>query len=195
MQIHELMERVVFLSTDTTGFNADDELLRVTLVDSEGGIIYSQLVIPPSKTTWESAQHVHGISPEDVEINGIPFEKLHGALSGILNHYSHIVMYNAEFHKRFMPQECLRNKTIVCAMLWSLLYVNNHPSYASLSNFLKLPVLGVFLEVELAELARNSVNNCKLTRKVWLEMLSNASKLENEIGKALIKSITTDQAA
>lgn len=46
MQIDELMERVVFLSTDTTGFNADDELLRVTLVDSEGGIIYNQLITP-----------------------------------------------------------------------------------------------------------------------------------------------------
>lgn len=188
MSDFESCEHLVFLSTDTTGFGLDDELLRLTIMDSDGNILLNQMVKPSSKTTWNEAQLIHGISIDDIESNAIPMDELHEKLKTVLANYTHIVMYNADFHKRFIPTSILANKSYICVMQWSIPYVNNHPSYAHLSAYLKLPVLAAFLDVEISDVVRNSINNCNLTRKVWLQMLRCAKHLENDVGDQLLRS-------
>ena len=184
----ENSEHLAFLSTDTTGFGLDDELLRITIMDSDGNILLNQMVFPPNKISWNEAQLIHGISTDDIEINAISLDELHEKLKSVLANYTHIVMYNADFHKRFLPSSVLENKSCICVMQWSIPYVNNHPSYAHLSAYLKLPVLAAFLDVEISDIIRNSINNCNLTRKVWIEMLRSAKHLENDVGDQLLIS-------
>lgn len=194
MSILDHCEHLAFLSTDTTGFGVDDELLRVTILDSDGNTLLNQMVVPPIKTHWNEAQLIHGISTEDIEINGIPLDELHAKIISALDGFTHVVMYNMEFHKRFIPNSALESFVGICAMEWSLPYINNHPSYAHLSNYLKLPVLAAFLDVEISDIMRDSINNCSLTRKVWLEMLRTAEKLENEVGERLLECANINQS-
>lgn len=136
----------------------------------------------------------HGLSLDD-----IGFE-----VQTHLKKYSRVVMYNADFHKRFFPNYWLTDKVVICAMQWSLAYINNHPSYEHLSTYLKLPVLAALLEVDplyndpdydleidLEWGEHTSLNQCKLIRKVWLKMAKTAYQLDNKIGFELLDSTNT----
>ena len=185
----EQLTHMAFISTDTTGFSGNDELLRVTLMNIDGEVVFNKMVLTEHKTGWQDAEQLHGISPDDIEMHGISIEQIKHELTQALKNYTHVVMYNAEFHTNFLPAECLKNTKPICAMEWSIAYINNHPSYSQLSNYLKLPVLASLLEVNDSEFLRNSINNCKFTRLVWLEMIKNINRLENDMGQKFIDCV------
>ena len=210
------VDKCVFISTDTTGVNSDDELLGITLINANNEIVYKNLVRPVYKTSWLEAEEIHLICPGDIKIYGISTEELELDLLNVLKDYSHIIMYNADFHQKFIPKASITNQNIICAMQWSLAYINNHPEYSGASTFLKLPVLVDLLGIELyqeklyhsyfknsktsaqdilntdilntdAEVFINSTSKCLATRLVWLEMIKNHHKLEGDIQSELQK--------
>ena len=54
----------LYVDTETTGLDVNDELLCVSVLDNDGKLIYHSLVRPLHKTCWEAAQKINGISPD-----------------------------------------------------------------------------------------------------------------------------------
>lgn len=59
----------VYLDTETTGLHPEegDEILSLTIVDSNGRLLFDERFKPKHKKEWPEAQAVNHISPDDVE--------------------------------------------------------------------------------------------------------------------------------
>lgn len=110
-------QRPVFLDTETTGLEVDDELLEVGIVDSQGRVLFESLVRPLHRTEWPEAQEIHGIAPAAVATAPTITELL-PMLAEILGQADLVVAYNARFDERFLPlalRHVLHGR-LVCAM-------------------------------------------------------------------------------
>jgi DNA polymerase-3 subunit epsilon len=95
----------VILDTETTGFEADDEIVQIGLVDQAGAVVLDQLVQPeqPIRNT-----QFHGITDETVkDAPRFPqvYERLKAALEGRT-----VLAYNLEFDQRLLSQVCRRHQ-------------------------------------------------------------------------------------
>lgn len=95
-------EFVVF-DCETTGLEADDEIVQVGLVDQHGRVLMNQLVKPLRRISPE-ASAVHGLTL--ARLFGAPsFPDLYHELALLLNGMT-VVTYNAEFDARLLEQTC-----------------------------------------------------------------------------------------
>ncbi len=97
----KLQEKPVYLDTETTGLERDDEIVEIAIVDHEGNTLIDTLVRPnrPIPTT---ATRINGISNEMVKLARpwpILWPQIRSVLAGRL-----VVIYNAEFDLRMMQQ-------------------------------------------------------------------------------------------
>jgi hypothetical protein len=80
------LRNLAFLELDTTGLDAEDELIRFTLIDSSLHTIEDVLIKPATRRLGEGASRVNGITPEQLEREGIPlkeaWKRIQAALSG-----------------------------------------------------------------------------------------------------------------
>ncbi len=91
----------LYLDTETTGLERNDEIIEISIVDDLGNVVYESLV-KPRKTIPFDATRVHGIT--NAEVQGartwpIIWTEIREVLRGKL-----IVMYNDEFDLRMMQQ-------------------------------------------------------------------------------------------
>ena len=93
----------VFLDTETTGFEKIDEIVEISIIDSDGTVLLDTLC-KPNRPIPPGAQAVHGIS--DAQVADAPgwadvWPQVRAALDGRV-----LAMYNAKFDLRMLRQSC-----------------------------------------------------------------------------------------
>jgi hypothetical protein len=87
------MRDLAFMELDTTGLEAEDEIIRFTLIDPSLTTIDDFLIQPTNRRLSERASHVNGIQVAQLEREGIAlvevWERIRAALSG-----RYVVSYN-----------------------------------------------------------------------------------------------------
>ena len=63
-----LAAEIIVLDTETTGLNIADELLQVSILDGNGGVLYDSYIKPTKVTSWPEAEKVNHITLETVKI-------------------------------------------------------------------------------------------------------------------------------
>ncbi|MCJ7694221.1 MAG: 3'-5' exonuclease [Anaerolineaceae bacterium] len=91
----------IFLDTETTGFNQDDVVIEIGVVDMHGGSLIESLVNPGMPIPKESSE-IHNITDSMVE-NSPLWKDIWGDVEQILRGRV-IGMYNAEFDLRLIKQ-------------------------------------------------------------------------------------------
>jgi DNA polymerase-3 subunit epsilon len=98
-------KRPIYLDTETTGLNASDEIIEISIVDDDGSVLFESLV-KPSQPIPAGASRVNGISDADVQSARtwpVIWPEVRSVLFGRV-----IVMYNQEFDMRMMAQSHAR---------------------------------------------------------------------------------------
>jgi DNA polymerase-3 subunit epsilon len=96
-----LAAKPVYLDTETTGLNASDEIVEISIVDHDGTVLLETLV-KPSRPIPAEATAIHGITNEDVQSSRawpIIWTQVKLLLSGRV-----VVIYNDDFDTRMMRQ-------------------------------------------------------------------------------------------
>jgi DNA polymerase III subunit epsilon len=100
-----LEKNPVFLDTETTGVSSTDEIIEISIIDSDGSPLIETLV-KPSRPIPAEATAIHGITNEEVaSARTWPavWPLVRGALFGRV-----VVIYNQEFDLRMMAQSHAR---------------------------------------------------------------------------------------
>ena len=169
-----LAQNPIFLDTETTGFDPDDEVVDIGVVGSEGEEILNSLV-KPIKRIPADASAIHGISNNMVK--SAPtwsdlWPKLTEALEG-----NHIGIYNESFDLRLMSQSSGKHQ-----IEWSNLSISTfdvmqifaeyygawddyHQSYT----WQKLEFAGRYFSIDLPN-SHRALADALLTREVMLHM-------------------------
>ena len=63
-----MKNKYIIIDTETTGFHPydGDELLQVSIIDTDGNVLFDEYFKPQHRTEWKEAEQVNGISPEMV---------------------------------------------------------------------------------------------------------------------------------
>lgn len=96
--------RKIVLDTETTGLHPDqgDELLQVSIIDADNGnVIFDELVRPQLVTSWDEAQKINNISPDDVADKPHIIAYL-DELQSVIDESRIIIGYNTSFDLRFL---------------------------------------------------------------------------------------------
>jgi DNA polymerase-3 subunit epsilon len=100
-----LEKKPVYLDTETTGLNSDDEIIEIAIVDDDGSILMDSLV-KPGKSIPLDATRIHGLTDEDVRSARtwpVVWPEVRSILFGRL-----VVIYNQDFDLRMMMQSHAR---------------------------------------------------------------------------------------
>jgi DNA polymerase III epsilon subunit-like protein len=100
-----IAQKPVYIDTETTGLEKDDEVVEISIIDSDGTRLFSSLV-KPSRPIPAAAQQIHHIS--DKEVASAPaWPILWPRIRSFL--YSRpVAAYNAPFDYRMMQQSHAR---------------------------------------------------------------------------------------
>lgn len=96
------MIKTIYLDTETTGLNADDEIVEITIIDDDENILIDTLVKPTSHTEWLGAERVHGISPIDVK-NAPTQKEISEQIRNVVRDCK-VVIYNAPYDRQYLPE-------------------------------------------------------------------------------------------
>jgi DNA polymerase III epsilon subunit-like protein len=97
----------VYLDTETTGLERNDEIIEISIIDDEGQVLFESL-IKPSQPIPAASTRIHGIAFQDVQSARtwpIVWQQVRSALFGRL-----VIIYNEEFDLRMMQQSHARYK-------------------------------------------------------------------------------------
>ena len=162
-----------YLDTETTGLLskfsfADDEIVEIAIVDSDGRPVLNTLVKPTIKTSWRDAQRIHGISPSDVA--GAPtLEDLLREIRSIVRN-NQIVIYNAGFDTQFFPQDVFAESTISCAMLAYAEYKGEWNAHHGNYKWHKLSVAAAATGFKEDVTFHRALGDALAARHVWLHV-------------------------
>lgn len=96
-----LSHNPVYLDTETTGLNASDEIVEISILDHDGAVLLETLV-KPSRAIPAEATAIHGITNEDVQSSRawpIVWTLAKPLIIGRV-----VVIYNDDFDLRMMRQ-------------------------------------------------------------------------------------------
>lgn len=93
---------VIVIDTETTGLSSYyDEILQLSIIDSNGNTLYNQYFKPTHCSEWEQAQAVNGISSEMVkDCSSIDIEV--AKINAIISNAKTIIGYNIYFDLGFL---------------------------------------------------------------------------------------------
>lgn len=98
---------LAFLEIDTTGLQPEDEMIRFTLVDSDGEVKNDWLIQPIERRLGSQASNANGITPEQLARSMSLREvwpKLQSALAG-----RYVLSFNQEWDRRVLQQTAERH--------------------------------------------------------------------------------------
>lgn len=95
--------KYIVLDTETTGFHPydGDELLQVSIIDTDGNVLFDEYFKPQHRTEWKEAEQVNGISPEMVADRPAISEKI-SEINAIIENSDTIIGYNTQFDIGFL---------------------------------------------------------------------------------------------
>lgn len=103
----EPKERFVVIDFETTGLNYNlnrpghDEVISVAIIDQDENVLLNTYCDTIQKHSWEEAQKINGISPDDVK--GYPtFVDILPKVIEIISSYDYVVAYNMSFEIHFL---------------------------------------------------------------------------------------------
>ena len=99
----ERNEKTIALDTETTGFNADDEVLQLSVLNGNGKTLFNEYFKPQHKTSWESAMKCNHITPEMVG-DKKPITAYKEQIEKLLQNADRIVGYNTGFDMTMLNQ-------------------------------------------------------------------------------------------
>ncbi len=92
----------IVIDTETTGLNAfEDELLQVSIIDTQGTVLYNEYVRPTRHERWDRAMAVNNITPEMVA-GAKTIEEQLPAINAITSKATEIIGYNTPFDVNFL---------------------------------------------------------------------------------------------
>lgn len=98
----EIIYDEIVIDTETTGLNPyDDELLQVSIIDSQGNTLFNSYIKPLFTENWDGAMAVNHITPEMVA-NAPNILEVKQEINRILNSANIIVGYNTNFDLSFL---------------------------------------------------------------------------------------------
>jgi DNA polymerase III subunit epsilon len=103
-QVVEESETLI-LDTETTGLDANDEVIQLAIVDMHGNVLLHTFVRPTVPIGTE-ARAIHGI-PDEVLAEAPYFSNLHDTIALLLGNRS-VLAYNADFDRRLLAQTCAK---------------------------------------------------------------------------------------
>lgn len=94
----------IILDTETTGLHpGEDELLQVSIIDTNGVILLNEYIKPDRSTEWTDAMRINQITPEMVaNAPSIRDPYLHAKIQHILNNADKVIGYNTMFDIAFL---------------------------------------------------------------------------------------------
>jgi len=110
-----MIERLLYLDTETTGISAQAHtIVEVAIVDDSGRPLLDTLVNPGRRIPGDAAA-IHGIT--DAMVHDAPalaelWPQIQELVAG-----AHVVIYNADFDRKFFPDRLACASRISCAML------------------------------------------------------------------------------
>lgn len=170
----------VYLDTETTGLDADDEIIEIGILSDEGLPLVDTLVRPLRHTNWPTAQMVNGISPDDVADAPL-WESVRpqviDALAG-----KQVIIYNADFDRLFLPHE-LRHAAEVACCMWAFAehYGEWRPDKRRYQ-WKRLEFATEYFGYAWPAAAHRAITDCAATRVVW-HCLLNAEIRNHNIAK------------
>jgi len=95
--------KYIVIDTETTGFHPydGDELLQVSIIDTDGNVLFDEYFKPQHRTEWKEAEQVNGISPEMVADCPAISEKI-SEINAIIENSDTIIGYNTQFDISFL---------------------------------------------------------------------------------------------
>lgn len=100
-----ISQKPVYLDTETTGIERDDEIVEIAIVDWDGQVIHESYV-RPSRPIPAQATRIHGIKDADVQTAKpwpVLWQSIRNLLVGRL-----LATYNSDFDLRMMQQSQAR---------------------------------------------------------------------------------------
>ena len=94
----------IILDTETTGLKPEiDELLQVSIIDTNGVVLLNAYIKPDRAQEWPEAIRINGITPEMVaNAPSIRDPYLHAKIQHILNNADKVIGYNTPFDIAFL---------------------------------------------------------------------------------------------
>lgn len=103
----------IVIDTETTGLNADaDELLQVSIIDSQGNTLFNSYIKPLFTENWDGAMAVNHITPEMVA-NAPNIIEVKQEINKIINSANVIVGYNTDFDLSFLSAVGIENSNAI----------------------------------------------------------------------------------
>lgn len=100
-------DRFVVMDFETTGLNRNfhkpnhDEIISIAIIDQDENVILNTYCDTVNIKSWDEAQRINGISPQDVK--GYPtFAEILPKVMEILLSYDYVIAYNRMFEKTFL---------------------------------------------------------------------------------------------
>lgn len=92
----------IVLDTETTGFVAGtDEILQLSIIDTDGTVLFNEYFRPTAHTSWDDAEAVNHISPSMIADCPVVSERL-AVIQSIIDTADSIIGYNTEFDISFL---------------------------------------------------------------------------------------------
>ncbi len=87
---------VLILDTETTGLGAQDEIVELAIIDTNGTVKFDNL-IQPTIPIPEEASRIHGITDDILQDdNAVSWNQYHVAIVSLLTKASFVLIYNSE---------------------------------------------------------------------------------------------------
>ena len=181
-----MSSNVVYIDTETTGLDsAENEILEIAIVDERGDILLDSLVRPVRTTTWEQAERIHGISPQDVA--KVPtLEELGDAIWRAV-YDRDVVMYNAKFDSAFLGDLLKDAKSVQCCMEAFARFYGMWNTRRNCYKWQKLAIASDYVGHMQLGVAHRALADAFACRSVWryVQCIENMRKKAEEIEEVM----------
>ena len=164
----------IVIDTETTGLNADtDELLQVSIIDSQGNTLFNSYIKPLFTENWDGAMAVNHITPEMVA-NAPNIIEVKQEINKIINSANVIVGYNTDFDLSFLSAVGIENSkaTVIDVMQdFADIYGEWSDKYGC-NKWQKLTKCAEYYGYDWGtDIAHDSLADCKATLYCYQKML------------------------
>ena len=163
-----VMAPVVFLDLETTGLGARDAVVEIAIIDAEGNVLINSLVRPKHRKRWPDAEAIHGIGPAEVA-DAPTLDLLMPSITAAVRG-TQVVIYNAAFDSKFLPEALEAAALVHCCMLQYAKFKGDWNEYHNNYRWHKLTDAAKHIGYRFEGDAHRALADCKATRAVWQHM-------------------------